>query len=172
MKKRTIVLGGIAVVAAAAGIFYLMPREKDVAKVPLDPTPQRMTISGTYECLPHLDTTGPQTQECAFGLKADDGTHYAVNFGASADAMSQFQGGKHVTAEGFLVIKEALSTNQWDKYDMKGIFTITSVVDSTKSSQPSAKINIDAVCASALAYMSFPDAASADAFVEIGRAHV
>jgi hypothetical protein len=94
----------------------------------LDPTPRTVTLSGTYVCLPHLDTTGPQTMECAFGLKTDDGVYYAVNFGASASAMEQFQSGAHVTAEGFVVIKEALSSNQWAKYNMKGIFTVTKIV--------------------------------------------
>lgn len=91
----------------------------------LDSTPQSVTLSGTYVCLPHIDTSGPQTEECAFGLKTDTGDYYAVNFGQSADAMRQFQHGAHITAEGFVVIKEALNTDQWAKYEMKGIFTIT-----------------------------------------------
>jgi hypothetical protein len=93
--------------------------------VALDPTPQSITLSGTYVCLPHIDANGPQTEECAFGLKTDTGDYYAVNFGQSADAMRQFQHGAHITADGFVVIKEALNTDQWAKYNMKGIFTIT-----------------------------------------------
>ncbi|MFZ2555594.1 MAG: hypothetical protein WAZ27_01850 [Minisyncoccia bacterium] len=99
------------------------------AEVPvIDATPQQMTLTGTYVCLPHV-ANGPGTKECTFGLKTDDGTHYAVNFGASGTAMQQFQGGERITAEGFLVIKEALSASQWAKYDMKGIFTITRMID-------------------------------------------
>lgn len=128
-----------------------------------DPTPQHVTLSGSYVCLPHLDTTGPQTEECAFGLKTDDGVHYAVNFGAGAGSMQQFQSGAHVTAEGFVVTKEALSDSIWDKYDMKGLFTITKVVSPAPEL---GKLNINVVCESALAYMTFPDAASADLFIE------
>lgn len=128
----------------------------------LEPTPRNITLSGTYVCLPHLDTTGPQTEECAFGLKTDDGTHYAVNFGASADAMSQFQSGARVSAEGFVVIKEALSSNQWAKYNMNGIFTITQILGSVPTA---GKLDIRAVCQGALAYMTFPNAESANLFV-------
>lgn len=129
----------------------------------LDPTPQNVTLSGTFECLQHKDTSGPQTMECGFGFLTDDGVRYAVNFGQSAEAAAQFQSGAHVTADGFTVIKEALSTNEWDKYDMVGIFTITQIHKDTPGA--GAKININAVCEGALAYMTFPDGASADAFV-------
>lgn len=130
----------------------------------IDPTPQQMTLVGTYLCLPHLDTTGPQTEECAFGIQADDGTFYAVNFGASANAMQQFQSNARVRAEGFFVPKEALSTNQWQKYDMKGIFTVTQILGE-EPQQPQGKIDINAVCDGVLAYMSFTDGEAAATFV-------
>ncbi|MES2930749.1 MAG: hypothetical protein V4665_03115 [Patescibacteria group bacterium] len=154
----------IIIIIACIGGYLLARSSIDTASVELDPTPYSVTLSGTYVCLPHLDTKGPQTEECAFGLQTDDGVYYAVNFGASADAMNQFQTRAHITAEGFVVIKEALSSDQWAKYNMKGIFTITKMIES--SSVPvSGRLNIDAVCGSALAYMTFPDAARADAFV-------
>lgn len=160
LKNTLIPIGILAVLIGAYFIFagaYVQAPVTD-----LDATPQNVTLSGTYGCLPHLDTTGPQTEECAFGFQSDDGVYYAVNFGASADAMSQFQSGAHVTAEGFVVIKEALSTNQWDKYNMKGMFTITKVLEPAPAQ---GKLNINVVCEGALAYMSFPDGASAEKFV-------
>jgi hypothetical protein len=129
----------------------------------LDPTPQNVTLSGTYVCLPHLNSGEVQIAECVFGLKTDDGVYYMVNFGASANSMELFQHGAHITAEGFTVIKEALSTNQWDAYNMKGIFTITKMIEPVPV--VSGKIDINAVCDGALAYMSFPDGASAEQFV-------
>lgn len=35
-------------------------------------------IRGTVVCLPHRDTGGPITMECAFGLKDDQGNYYAL----------------------------------------------------------------------------------------------
>ncbi len=129
---------------------------------PLDSVPYNATLSGTYVCLPHIDTSGPQTDECVFGLKTDNGDYYAVNFGEFTEAKEQFETKKHIRAEGFIVIKEALSSDTWFKYNMKGIFTITRMIEPAPSN---AKLNIDVVCRSALAYMTFPDAASAEVFV-------
>lgn len=35
-------------------------------------------MSGTVLCLPHKDTSGPQTMECAYGLQAEDGKYYGL----------------------------------------------------------------------------------------------
>jgi hypothetical protein len=100
--------------------------------------------------------------ECAFGIRGDDGFSYAVNLGESAEAVQQFRSGARVTLTGFFVPVEAVSTDQWQKYDMRGIFTVT---DMPAPAAAEGKINIDAVCEGALAYMTFPDGAAADAFV-------
>ncbi len=158
MKNIIIILITLLIVLSVVIFVPLYPSKNQ----PLDATPQNITISGTYTCLPHIDTTGPQTMECAFGIKADDGTYYAVNFGQSADAMQLFQSGAHVRAEGFLVIREALSSDHWAKYNMKGVFTITRLLESTPTE---GKLNINAVCEDALAYMTFPDGKNAETFV-------
>jgi hypothetical protein len=160
--KFFIALGALVLVG---GVGYLAYAEEWVPTAKtndLDPTPRNVTLSGTYTCLPHLGS-GPQTMECAFGLRADNGDYYAVNFGASAGAMEQFQSGEHVTAEGFVVIKEALSSDQWAKYNMKGIFTVTRVLSSAPSA--SQKIDINAVCEGALVYMTFPNGAATELFL-------
>lgn len=164
MTSRNIIIAIVLIALIGIAAFASM-RSNEQVSVPqdLDPTPQNVTLSGTFECLPHLDTTGPQTEECAFGLKTDDGVYYAVNFGESANAMEQFQAKKHITAEGFVVIKEALSTDQWAKYNMKGIFTITKYIDQAPAA--SQKLNIEEVCMSALSYTSFPDATTTNRFL-------
>lgn len=159
-KKIIIALGVVVVLAGLVG--YALYMNGNTSEL-LDPTPQNVTLSGTYVCLPHLNPGEVQTEQCVFGLKTDDGIYYMVNFGASANAMDMFQSGEHIKAEGFTVIKEALSTNMWDKYNMKGIFTITQILEPAPF--VSGKIDINAVCDGALAYMSFPDGAAAEKFV-------
>lgn len=163
--RTKMLIGAVAVLVVGVVGAYLYFGRMQTKPEPLDPTPRQVTLSGTYECLPHLDTSGPQTTECAFGLVTDEGEHYAVNFGQSATAMEQFQAGAHIRAEGFVVIKEALSTDQWQKYNMKGIFTVTKMLEPAPTSGASAKINIAAVCEGALSYMTFPSGAAADTFV-------
>ncbi len=163
MTSKNIYIGlGIVLVAIGGFLIFDQRAANKLASQDLDPTPRNVTLSGTYTCLPHLDTSGPQTMECAFGLKTDDGKYYAVNFGASGDSMEQFQSGERVTAEGFVVIREALSSDHWAKYNTEGVFTITKILQPTSAER---KLNINVVCEEALAYMSFPDGASAEKFV-------
>lgn len=161
--KTTYLLGAALVLALVAYLAYGTLSTENMV-VQEDGIPKEATLSGTYVCLPHADTSGPQTEECAFGLQTGTDTYYAVNFGQSADAMQQFQSGVSITAEGFIVAKEALSSSQWAKYNMKGIFTITNMISPVPAASQG-KLNTDVVCSSALAYMTFPDGASADAFV-------
>lgn len=168
-NKNTLTIIILLALAVSSYFFFIADSTKSIRPGDLDSVPLNVTLSGIYVCLPHLDTSGPQTMECAFGLKTDDGVYYAVNFGQSADSMSQFQSGAHITAEGFVVIKEALSTDQWQKYNMKGIFTITKMIDPAPTpvtgASSSSKININAVCEGSLAYMTFPDGKTAEKFV-------
>lgn len=87
--------------------------------------PYRATLSGEYLCLPHVDTSGPQTLECAFGLKTDDGTYYALDFNLMSQAILDLQTGQHISASGVVTPIERLSTDHWQKYPIVGIFSVT-----------------------------------------------
>ncbi len=155
-KKILFVLTAVTVLAFIGySVSYMSDK-------PVDSTMQTVTFSGTYTCLPYVDPSKDPSKECKFGLKTDDGVYYAVNFGASASAMEEFQSRKHITAKGFVVPKEALSTDQWMPYNMKGVFTITEMQDNIA---PQGKLNINGICEGALAYMTFADGASAEKFV-------
>ncbi|HRH26329.1 MAG TPA: hypothetical protein PLF31_02570 [Candidatus Paceibacterota bacterium] len=97
----------------------------DVTSVELADVPKRTTLTGTYMCLPHTNTTGPQTEECVFGLKADDGTYYAVDFYLMSSMVPSIKSGDRITASGVLTLIEMLSTDRWQIYPIKGIFSIT-----------------------------------------------
>jgi hypothetical protein len=110
------------------GLFILYDRQhsevKEISEFP-DSRPYEVTLSGTYTCLPFIDGKMQPEDECIFGLKTDEGEYYMVNFGQSAAAKEEFDKRLHIKAKGFVVVKEALSTNHWNAYNMKGIFTIT-----------------------------------------------
>lgn len=91
--------------------------------------PKRMTLSGTYLCLPHVDTSGPQTLECAFGIKTDDGTYYALDFMLMSQLAPNVPMNARITANGLLTPIERLSTDHWRKYPIKGIFSVTDSVE-------------------------------------------
>lgn len=92
-------------------------------------TPVRMQFSGVFECLPHNDTSGQQTDECAYGIKADDGRHFALDFGPleSMEQYSRLQVGMRIRVEGPYVPIEAISSDRWMAYPITGILSVVSL---------------------------------------------
>lgn len=86
--------------------------------------PARLEVQGEYECLPHRDQSGPQTMECAFGLEADDGSHYALDFSLlSSDEWMALATGTRIKVEGPYVPDDGTSN-----YAIEGIIHATSIV--------------------------------------------
>jgi len=102
---------------------------EDVTKGTYIAVPERRTVEGTYVCLPHKDTAGPQTMECAFGLETEDGIFYALDFNIlrSSDIMSNLITGQRVRIEGTFVPVEHLSTSIWSRYAIEGIVRVTAL---------------------------------------------
>lgn len=90
---------------------------------PIDP-PNTVMIRGVYECLPHKDTSGPQTEECVAGIKAEDGKHYALDLASVNKANTT--SGATVEVIGLLVPIEQISSNMWNKFDVTGIIKVSS----------------------------------------------
>lgn len=87
--------------------------------------PRRVSLSGTYVCLPHRNQNGPQTLECAFGLKTDTGEYYAIDFSAMSQTPPSVATGDTISANGLLVPIEQISSDQWRIYPIEGIFSVT-----------------------------------------------
>ena len=90
--------------------------------------PYRGTFTGVQTCLPHKDTTGPQTLECAICIKTDSGEYYALDFNLMSQIPIKIQNGERFTASGIVTPIENLNTNQWGKYNVQGIFSVTDLV--------------------------------------------
>jgi hypothetical protein len=90
--------------------------------------PQRRTIIGYWECLPHKNTSGPQTAECALGIAVDqsDG-HYALDTRLMAQYPVNFSTGTKVRVSGVVTPAEQLSSIQ--KYDIDGVISATEIVE-------------------------------------------
>ncbi len=87
-----------------------------------DGIPQATSLEGKVLCLPHKDTSGPQTLECAFGMQTDDGKNYALDAGSINPL--PYNTGDRIRANGTVTPIEALSSDHWQKYDIVGIFSI------------------------------------------------
>lgn len=85
------------------------------------------TLTGTHVCLPHRDTDGPHTMECALGMKTDTGEHYALDLQFLPDPKPDLSTGERFSATGLITPVEMLSSDHWQKYDIEGIFSVESV---------------------------------------------
>ncbi len=90
--------------------------------------PYRATLTGVQVCLPHKDTSGPQTLECAIGMKTDVGEYYALDFNLMSQAPVEIKNNERFTASGVITPIERLSTDHWKKYNVQGIFSVTDSV--------------------------------------------
>jgi hypothetical protein len=87
MNKKILLLAGTFLIIIAAVVIGLGGKRNQskpsqvqpASPKQVEPTDgQTVTKTGTLSCLEHKDTSGPQTNECAFGLKQDDGTAYGL----------------------------------------------------------------------------------------------
>lgn len=90
------------------------------------PTSASTTIRGTVICLPHKDTSGPQTMECAYGIKSDAGGNYALDLSAAPQSAQDVPMNTHLSMTGLVTPVDALNTDRWQKYDIKGILQVKS----------------------------------------------
>lgn len=120
-KIIAVTLGLIVVV----GAFWFYPSEKSSDRVMRVPeTSYEGTFIGMPTCLPHRDTSGPQTLECAFGIKFDDGSYYALDMSSVSGDFQSYTG--RISVSGTVVPIEAISSDVWQKYDIKGIMKVSS----------------------------------------------
>lgn len=90
--------------------------------------PGRMVVEGEYVCLPHRNSSGPQTMECAFGLKSDDGLFYGLDFGLlSSTGWMDLATGSRVRVEGPYAVDNGSSN-----YKIEGIISVTSFQEASE----------------------------------------
>ncbi|OGI68524.1 hypothetical protein A2738_01420 [Candidatus Nomurabacteria bacterium RIFCSPHIGHO2_01_FULL_42_15] len=88
-----------------------------------------ITKEGRIVCLPHTNPDGPQTLECAFGFRTNDGVYYALDGGDMPDQISTTPMDQDVRIEGRFTAVEKLSSDFWQRYPIIGIITVTVIVE-------------------------------------------
>ncbi len=114
----------VLLIIGSSLLWYSHSRKQFQENPSLPSEPYHTTLTGTYLCLPHTNTSGPQTLECAFGLQTDEGTYYALDFNLLPNAVQTLQTGSTITATGTVTPIERLSTDHWRKYPITGIFSV------------------------------------------------
>src|SRR5688572_9228113 len=104
LKRPLLAAALIAALFGAALLVRDLP-ESPAPAAPVEPAaveeyaPRRMTLEGTLVCLPHAPGY-PPTKECTLGLRADDGTHYVVDFMLMSSIPEEHRVGDRVTGNG------------------------------------------------------------------------
>lgn len=111
-KQHVIAIIVLLVATVLAVITFIT-----VASSPKEPQAS-ITISGKLVCLPHKDTSGPTTLECAYGLQADDGRY----FGLQDYDITNLQISESVEVQGELVLPEENS-----KYAISGSIVVRKI---------------------------------------------
>jgi hypothetical protein len=88
--------------------------------------PYQATFEGEYLCLPHKNSNDPHTLECALGIKTNEGYYYALSMGdlLDTDAPTKTSMGTKISVTGLVVPIAAISSDQWQKYDIQGIMQV------------------------------------------------
>lgn len=61
-----------------------------------------ITKKGEVVCMPHKNTDGPQTLECAYGIKDEGGDYYGLRYDNENSRFSEVQIGQKITVKGLL----------------------------------------------------------------------
>lgn len=91
-------------------------------------TPKRITLEGKGVCLPHRDTSGPQTLECAFGIAVDQSdAFYAIDTRLMSTYPVDFPTGGRIRVEGVLMPPNPENASTWRIYPIDGIIAATTI---------------------------------------------
>ncbi len=129
MKKALLAIGAIIILLVAGFYAFNAYIYAEKQGDPSDITSYRGTLSGEVVCLPHADTSGPQTMECAYGLKTDVGEYYALDLATMSQEHAPLETGERIKANGLITPIEMLSSDHWKKYAIEGIFSVTDSVE-------------------------------------------
>lgn len=117
------------VLIAVAAVTLLFELVSTLRRPPPPPPPEpdipkRVTLTGEYGCLPHVEGAR-NPEECVPGLRTDDGTLYALDYSPMSAEPAPHEDGDRISAAGVITPVERLNALSWQDYAIKGIFSVT-----------------------------------------------
>lgn len=127
LQKKIILLGVVLILIISGWIFFTpKPLMAPSAQPPnsQNTTSQRTTLHGSVICLPLKDTSKPSDSICNLAIQTSNG-NYLFDTNLMSATPPQYKVGDTIKANGVITPIENLSTNHWQNYDVKGIFSAT-----------------------------------------------
>lgn len=87
------------------------------------PSEGKISINGILLCLPHKNGQGPQTMECAYGLKDSEGNYYGLQ-----DSDVHY---KNITSHSVntpILVNGSFEPKKVSQYPIIGVITVDSIV--------------------------------------------
>ncbi len=125
MEKRRLWWAYGAVTILVVAFIWVIILAVGKSNTPPAPNPTDIAVGGTLACLPHKNTTGPQTLECAIGLRTDDGRYYGLQQLSTQDSQTSFNTRVYISGTTEPPTADTL-------YDVVGTIKVSSFRTSTK----------------------------------------
>lgn len=88
----------------------------------------RTELQGEYVCMRAVSSAEPESSDCAYGIKTDKDEYFALDFNLLSQEKAKLKPGDRFSAGGTVTPIEMISTDYWQKYNVKGIFSVTDSV--------------------------------------------
>ena len=119
-RSSLIILASVVVVFVTAVVVVAI-QSKSSVKAPSTQNGE-IVVKGTAVCLPHKNTDGPQTMECALGIKDEKGRHYALS-----DTDDAYKNVGNLPMGESVEVKGVFEKGDSTTYDTIGTLKVTSV---------------------------------------------
>ena len=125
MSNKVIPAVLFGAVILLAGFFVLNSYIYNEKQPPVEQSfePYEAKLMGEYVCL--VSTANAVRDICELGIKTAAGEYYAVDFATLPKEQEKLTIGDTFEVSGVVTPIERLSTDRWQQYGVKGIFTIT-----------------------------------------------
>lgn len=146
MSNKVIPAVLFGAVILLAGFFVLNSYIYNEKQAPVEQSfePYEAKLAGEYVCL--VSTADAVRDICELGIKTAAGEYYAVDFATLPKEQEKLTIGDTFEAAGVVTPIERLSSDRWQQYGVKGIFTVTgSVVVASKETPAPTECNSDAM---------------------------
>ena len=85
------------------------------------------TITGNFSCLP-LKTGTQSPEDCELGVKAQDGTFYALDISRIQDANTDLKAEDTIAVTGILLPQTQVAGSEWANYNVQGIVKVNTLL--------------------------------------------
>lgn len=113
------------------GRMYGNDREFNIVSTPPN-APERVTVSGVYDCIDENAVTNPPSGSCIQGLRTSDGLLYGLDFMLMSQTLPRLQTDDVITVSGPLIPVERLSAAWWRDLEVEGVISVTSITKETE----------------------------------------